>query len=99
LPREHLLNQHVGRLDPDADHPRQQPDHWMVGLVGLLRQPFGARGLDLADLSIDEAQSCHVAAQLGQRVGRQRRPFRHAQLGKPLRRPRPSPGQARANPV
>src|SRR3954470_8476615 len=55
LSREHLLHQHIGGLDPDPDDTRQQQDHRMASLIGLLPQPFGARCLDLADLFVDEA--------------------------------------------
>ena len=58
----------------------------MASLIGLLPQPFEARGFDLADLIVDQAQPGQVAAQLGQRVGRQRHALGRAQLLEPLGR-------------
>src|SRR3954467_14021272 len=52
---------------------------------GALPQPLGARRLDLRDLLPHEPQPGHVAAQLGERVRRQRRAFRRAQRRQALR--------------
>src|SRR5260370_1029659 len=74
--RQDLVYQHVRRLDADTDDPREHKDHRMVALFGVLLEPDQARHLDLSDLVDDEAQTRHIPAKLGQRVWRQRRPFR-----------------------
>src|SRR4051794_21778110 len=73
LAREHLAHQHVRRLDADPDRPGQQADHRVRPVLGGLLQPPEACRLDLRDLVAHEPQAGHVAAQLGERVRRQRR--------------------------
>ena len=54
--REDLVHQHVRRLDADADHACQQPNHRVRPFFGCLLQSFEARLLDLGDLAGHEAQ-------------------------------------------
>ncbi len=86
ISRQDLLDQHVGRLDANAVNLRQQADHRVRAFVRVLLQALATRHLDLADLFGEEAQLRHLALQLGQRVGRQRRPFGGAQSLEPVRR-------------
>ena len=58
----------------------------MRPVLGGLLQPLEARRLELRDLLPHEPQPRHVAAQLGERVRRQRRAFRRAQRRQALRR-------------
>src|SRR5208282_1541261 len=83
--RERLVREHVCGLDAKTADLRQQSDHRMGAAIGLLFQPLQARGLDLPDLLGEQAQSCHLAPQLGQGVGRHRLSLRRAQLLEPLR--------------
>jgi hypothetical protein len=81
------VHQHVRRLDADADHACQQPNHRVRPFFGCLSQSFEARLLDLGDLAGHEAQPGHVAPQLGERVRRQRHALRRTQrLQTPRRR-------------
>ena len=57
----------------------------MRPVLGGLLQPLEARRLELRDLLPHEPQPRHVAAQLGERVRRQRRAFRRAQRRQALR--------------
>ena len=98
--REDLVHQHVRRLDADADHACQQPNHRVRPFVGCLAQSFEARLLDLGDLAGHEAQPRHVASQLGERVRRQGHALRRTQrLQTPRRlaqgRPEPADAEAR----
>ena len=58
----------------------------MRPVPGCLLQPLQARRLELRDLLPHEPQPRHVAAQLGERVRRQRRALRRAQRLQALRR-------------
>jgi hypothetical protein len=56
----------------------------MRPLLGPPCQLFESRRFDLLDLVHHEAQPCHVASQLGQRVWRERHALRRAQRPEPL---------------
>src|SRR5262245_26099563 len=77
--RQHLLHQHVGGLDANPDHARQQAHHGMRSITGRLLETLQASILDPADLSTDEPPALHIAKQLGQRVGRDRLALGRAQ--------------------
>src|SRR5271165_5920069 len=53
LSREHLLDEHVRGLNPDADHPGQRTRRRVASLVRRLRQTLGTGLLDLLDLLLD----------------------------------------------
>src|SRR5215467_2580814 len=74
--RSRSLHEHVGAFNADADHPSQQVDHGMASFSRLAFQSLDACRLDLLDLLLDEAQTIHVAPQLGQRVRRHRSTLR-----------------------
>ena len=79
IARQDLLHQHVRGLAADTDDARQQADHRMRAVLGPPFQSGQSGQLDLLDLGDDEAQPSHIAAQLGQRVRRQRRVLQGAQ--------------------
>src|SRR5262245_1055390 len=84
--RQDLLDQHVRRLNANADHTHQNQDHQIgSGLRGLL-QLLQSRLLDLLDLLGDELLSRKVALQFGERVGRNELALGRAQLFEALRR-------------
>ena len=70
--RQYLLHQHVGRLDTNPNHPRQQAHHCVGSITGRLLETLQASVLDLLYLIADELPARHVATQLSQRVGRDR---------------------------
>src|SRR5262245_53367128 len=80
--RQNLLHQHVGRLDANPDHPRQQAHHGVWSITGRLLDAFEASILDLADLITDQPTALHVTTQLSQRVGRYWLPLGRAQFFK-----------------
>ena len=69
-----------------TNHPGQHADHRVAASSARPLQPLGAHRLELRDLVLHEPQARHVAAQLGERVRRQRRALRRAQRLQPLRR-------------
>jgi hypothetical protein len=69
--RQDLLDEQVGGLDAKTADLRQQQDHRMGAFLRALLQALKARLLDLSNLFADQAQPCHLATQLGQRMGRQ----------------------------
>src|SRR6202047_2429641 len=75
-PREHLMDEHIGRFNADADNPRQLPNHGVWPGLRLLLQSFLTSVLDLSDLADDKAQPRHIALQLGQGIWRQRHALR-----------------------
>src|SRR5215475_12893157 len=68
--RQHLLDQHVGRLDTNPDYARQQAHHCVWSFIGHALQTLKASILDLPDLITDQPTALHIATHLGQRVGR-----------------------------
>src|SRR6266699_5715036 len=68
--RQHLLHQHVGRLDTNPDHARQQAHHCVWSVTGRVLDTLQASMLDLPDLITDQPTALHIATQLSQRVGR-----------------------------
>ena len=52
-------------LDADPDHPGEQVDHRIATVSGRSFQSLGSCRLDLLDLLLHEAQTGHVALQLG----------------------------------
>jgi len=65
--RQHLLHQHVGRLDANPDHPAPAGRTMACGpSPGRLLDAFQASILDLADLITDQPTALHVATQLSQ---------------------------------
>src|ERR1019366_2816365 len=70
--RQYLLHQHVGRLDTNPDHPRQQAHHCVGSITGRLLETLQASVLYLPYLISDEPPARHVATQLSQGVGRDR---------------------------
>jgi hypothetical protein len=72
VPRQHLLHQHVGRLDADADYAGQQQHRGVRPLCRSLRQVIEPRLLDLADLSLDDVVALQIALERGQRIRRDR---------------------------
>src|SRR5207302_10391362 len=71
--RQHLLHQHVGRLDANPDHARQQAHHCVWAITGRLLKTLQASTRDLPYLITDKPPAHHVATYLSQRVGRDRR--------------------------
>jgi len=59
--RQHLPHQHVGRLDANAHHTRQQAHHGMRSLAGCMLEAIQACALDLSDLIAHEPSPLHVA--------------------------------------
>src|SRR6266550_3498074 len=59
--RQHLVHQHVGRLDANAHHTRQQAHHGMRSLAGFMLEVIQACALDLPDLIAHEPSAFHVA--------------------------------------
>ena len=80
------MHQHVRRLDADPDDPGQQAEHGVPPGRGLPLQRLEAGLLDLPDLVAHEPQPRHVAAQLGERVRRQRPALGRAHRLQALRR-------------
>src|SRR6266436_182833 len=58
--RQHLVHQHVGRLDANAHHTRQQAHHGMRSLAGFMLEVIQACALDLPDLIAHEPSALHV---------------------------------------
>src|SRR5215211_769422 len=83
--REHLLHQHVCRLDADPDDSRQQADHGVLSLPGCLLQALCPCCLNRLDLVLHKAQARHIALQLGQGVRRHCHAFWRAQRLEALR--------------
>src|ERR1700730_13023487 len=75
-PREHLLDEHIGRFSADPDNRDQLPNHGVWPGLRLLLQSFLTSCLDLPDLADHKAQPRHVALQLGQDIWRQRHALR-----------------------
>src|SRR5208337_3794223 len=67
---ESLVNQPVGGVDADALEPGQHQQHQMGARSRRLLEPLLAGALDLLDLLLDELEASQVAAQFGERVGR-----------------------------
>src|SRR4249919_3142297 len=59
--RQHLLHQHLGRLDANAHHTRQKAHHGMRSLTGCMLEAIQACVLDLLDLIAHEPSALHVA--------------------------------------
>src|SRR5437588_5473762 len=59
--RQHLPHQHVGRLDTNPDHARQQAHHGMWSIIGLLLETLQACLLDPSDLITDQPSALHIA--------------------------------------
>src|SRR6266436_5425466 len=68
--RQHLLHQHVGCLDANPDHARQQAHHGVWSIAGGFLETPQASILDLPNLITDQPTALHIATQLSQRVGR-----------------------------
>jgi hypothetical protein len=51
--RQHLLHQHVSRLDTNADHTRQRTHHCVWSIIGHALQTLQASILDLPDVITD----------------------------------------------
>src|SRR5665811_1241930 len=66
----HLVHQHVGCLDADPDHAREQAHHGVRSITGCVLETLQACLLDLPYLITDEPSSLNVATQLSQRVWR-----------------------------
>ena len=66
--RQHLVYQHVSRLNADPDHARQQAHHSVRSIIRGVIEPLQACLLNLPDLIPDEPSPLHVATQLSQRV-------------------------------
>jgi hypothetical protein len=78
--REHLVDQHVRRLNTNTEDPRKKANHRVRALSpgrdrGELAQTFL---LDRPDLFAHDAQPSEVPAQLRVRILQQRRSFRGA---------------------
>src|SRR6266704_5664545 len=58
--RQHLLHQHVGRLDANPDHARQQAHHCVWAITGRLLKTLQASTLDLPYLITDKPPAHHV---------------------------------------
>src|SRR5215467_4097265 len=84
--RQDLLDQHIRRLDANADHTHQNEDHQIWSSFGGLLQLLEARLLYLPDLHGNELLALNVALQFGKRVGRNGLALRCAQLCQTLRR-------------
>jgi len=63
-----LLHQHVGRLDTNPDHARQQAHHGVWASLGACLNAQG-EFLDLPYLITDEPPARHVATQLSSVLG------------------------------
>jgi len=68
VPRQNLLDQHVRRLDANADHPHQNEDHQIRSSLGGVLHLLEAGLLDLADRLGNELLSRQIALQLRKRV-------------------------------
>ena len=86
VPRQDLFDQHVRRLDPHADDADQHQDHQIWSRFRGLLQLLQAGLLDLTYLLADKPPALHIAAQFGERVGRDRFALRRAQMLQALRR-------------
>src|SRR5262249_37413202 len=84
--RQDLLDQHVRRLDPNADHAYQKKDHQIWLSFGGLLELLEARLLDLPYLLDNELLALDIALQFGERVGRNGLALGCAQMLQPLRR-------------
>src|SRR5262249_3068792 len=80
--RQHLVHQHVGRLNADPNHTRQQAHHGVWSIIGRLLKMVQARLLDLPNLIADKPSALHVAPQLSQRVRPERLALRRSQTVK-----------------
>src|SRR5215467_15743090 len=83
--RQDLLDQHVRRLDANADHTHQNENHQIWSCFGGPLQLLQSRLLDLLDLLGDELLSRKVALQFGERVGRNGLVLGRAQLFEAVR--------------
>ena len=61
--RQHLVYQHVSRLDADPDYARQQAHHSVRSITGRVIETLQACLLNLPDLIPDEPSPLHVAPQ------------------------------------
>src|SRR5262249_59520468 len=75
---QHLVHQHVGRLNADPNHTRQQAHHGVWSIIGRLLKMLQACLLDLPNLIADKPSALHVALQLSQRVRRDRLALRRS---------------------
>src|SRR3974390_1180322 len=66
--RQHLVYQHVSRLNADPDHTHQQAHHSVRSITGRVIKTLQACLLNLPDLIPNEPSPLHVATQLSQRV-------------------------------
>src|SRR5262249_31627179 len=82
ISRQHLVHQHVGRLNADPNHTRQQAHHGVWSIIGRLLKMLQACLLDLPNLIADKPSALHVAPQLSQRVRRDRLALRRSQTVK-----------------
>src|SRR5262249_39009479 len=65
-----LLHQHIGSLDANPNHARQEEHHGVGAGPRRLLEALEPSLLDLLDLLQEEPPALQVALQLGQRVGR-----------------------------
>jgi hypothetical protein len=80
------LQQHIRRLDADTDDARQHSNHGMPASGRRRFQPLAPSLLDGVEVLADPSQSGHVALQLIQQVGRNRRLLWSLRRVEPLRR-------------
>ena len=59
--QQHLMHQHVRRLDANAHHTRQQAHHGMRSLAGCVLEAIPACALYLPDLIAQEPSALHAA--------------------------------------
>ena len=86
VPRQHLLHQHVRRLDPDADDAGQQTHHRVRAPVRRLFQSC-SRVCSIASICARTTASRAMSRRISvERVRRDRHTLRRAQCVEPLRR-------------
>lgn len=78
------MDQHIRRLDADADDPGEQPHHRMRSFRRRLFQLRQPGLLDRPDLVPDDGEPRQIALDLGERVRRDRQIFRCPQRCQPL---------------
>src|SRR5262249_58219897 len=83
--RQDLLDQHVRRLDANADHTHQNEDHQIWSGLWVLLELLQTRLLNLLDLLGHELLSREIALQLRERIGGNRLALGRAYVPQPLR--------------
>src|SRR6516225_8906077 len=75
-PRQHLIDEHIGRFSADADNPNQQSNHGVRPAFSLPPQSLSPRLLPVLDPADHQPESRDFPPPFGWDMRRQRRAFR-----------------------